>query len=148
MREKNVVIFLNSTQSYEGMDPDATEVVSQGTLQTLRNGEYVVTYQESELTGMEGTTTRFRVRGGTVILERSGAISSQMIFQEGRPCSSLYETPWGTAAVDIATSFLKNRLGERGGSLEMRYAISVEGRHMGETHIRMRVRERGKELPI
>lgn len=148
MKEKNVIIFLRSVQTLEGSIPDAAELISEGTLSTGEDGEWVLSYQESELTGMAGTTTRFHIWEDIIVLEREGAISSQMIFQEGQPCSSLYETPWGTASLDIATYFLSCTLGERGGVLELHYAISVEDHMMGETYVQIRVKETRSALPV
>ena len=59
MIEKNVVIFVRGEQTYDGADPDATELISEGTMSIDDGGAVTVTYQETELTGMEGTTTRF-----------------------------------------------------------------------------------------
>ncbi len=148
MRNKKVVIFLHSTQALGELEPDSSELMTEGVLSLDGNGGFTVTYQESELTGMEGTTTRFSLQDGMMVLERKGSISSQLIFQEGRQSSSLYETPWGTASVDVDTSYLSCRMGERGGSLELRYTVSINGQPMGKTHIKIRVRETRSELPL
>ena len=63
MIEKNVVIFVRGEQTYDGADPDATELISEGTMSIDDGGAVTVTYQETELTGMEGTTTRFTMQG-------------------------------------------------------------------------------------
>ncbi len=148
MKEKKVVIFLHSVQTYDGTTPNFTELVTEGTLASGGDGEIVLTYHESELTGMSGTVTRFRVRDGLLILERIGTVNSQMLFQKGRPCSTLYETPWGTASVDIATSYFDCHIGERGGIMKLRYAVTIEGQLMGETAVHVRVKETREELPI
>ena len=44
------------------MDPDATELTTEGTLELTEEG-LLLTYQETALTGMEGTTTTFEVSG-------------------------------------------------------------------------------------
>lgn len=74
------------------MDPDATELTTEGTLELTEKG-LLLTYQETALTGMEGTTTTFEVSGPQVILRRVGSVNSQMVFEEGRQHTSLYETP-------------------------------------------------------
>ena len=48
---------------------------------------------------MEGTTTTFELRGPRVLLTRSGKVNSQMVFEEGRQHTSLYETPMGQPAI-------------------------------------------------
>ena len=115
MIEKNVVIFVRGEQTYDGADPDATELISEGTMSIDDGGAVTVTYQETELTGMEGTTTRFTIQGDSVVLTRTGSVNSQMVFQKGVRHSSLYETPYGALTVDVSTLRLAHRLGERGG---------------------------------
>ena len=100
----------------------------------------VLSYQESELTGLEGTTTAFEIRGAQVILTRTGSVNSQMVFEEGRQHTSLYETPFGELAVDIQTSRLRHSLTERGGLMDLRYSISVDHTVTGRNAFRIRVR--------
>ena len=102
----------------------------------------VLTYEESQLTGMEGTTTTFEVKGPRVILTRSGTVNSQMVFEEGRQHTSLYETPFGELSVDIQTSVLKHNLTERGGVMEIKYSIAVEHTVTGRNCFKIRVKRK------
>ena len=102
----------------------------------------VLAYQETALTGMEGTTTRFQIRGPRVILTRSGTVNSQMVFEEGRQHTSLYETPFGELSVDIQTSVLKHNLTERGGLMEIKYSIAVEHTVTGRNCFKIRVKRK------
>lgn len=94
------------------------------------------------LTGMEGTTTRFQLQGPRVILTRSGTVNSQMVFEEGRQHTSLYETPFGELSVDIQTSVLKHNLTERGGLMEIKYSIAVEHTVTGKNCFKIRVKRK------
>ena len=145
MAEKNVIIFVKSCQHYEGAEPEDMELISQGVMDTAEDGTVTLTYEETELTGLEGTRTTFAVRDDMVVLTRAGQVNSQMVFQKGRQHSSLYETPWGTMTVDIATSRLAGRLSDRGGVLEIQYTISVEHRIAGRNQFKIRVRETGRQ---
>ena len=107
----------------------------------------VLSYEESALTGMEGTTTTFEVRGPQVILTRSGGVNSQMIFEEGRQHTSLYETPVGELTVDIQTSRLRHNLTDRGGVMEIKYSIAVEHTVTGRNCFKIRVRRLLGSLP-
>ena len=109
---------------------------------TLTENGMVLAYEETALTGMEGTTTRFQVQGPRVILTRSGTVNSQMVFEEGRQHTSLYETPFGELSVDIQTSVLKHNLTERGGLMEIKYSIAVEHTVTGRNCFKIRVRRK------
>lgn len=108
-------------------------------------GGVTLSYQETELTGMEGTTTCFTIHGDTVELTRTGAVNSQLVFRRGRRHSSLYETPWGIMVVDVSTTALNHRLGSRGGILDIRFNIAVDHQVTGENHFKIRVKEAARQ---
>ena len=136
-----VLLSIRGEQYFDDIDPDATELMTEGTMEVTEDG-MVLSYEESELTGMEATTTTFEVKGPRVTLIRSGAVNSQMVFEEGRQHTSLYETPFGELSVDIQTSELKHNLSERGGLMEIRYSIAVEHTVTGRNCFKIRVRRK------
>ena len=136
-----VLLSIRGEQYFDDIDPDATELMTEGTMEVTEDG-IVLSYEESELTGMEGTTTTFEVKGPRVTLTRSGAVNSQMVFEEGRQHTSLYETPFGELSVDIQTSELKHNLSERGGLMEIKYSIAVEHTVTGRNCFKIRVRRK------
>lgn len=137
-----VLLTIRSEQRFEDMDPDSIELMTEGTLTPTGEGGLVLSYQESELTGLEGTTTTFEIRGSQVILSRTGGVNSQMVFEEGKQHTSLYETPFGELAVDIQTSRLRHSMTERGGLMDLRYSISVDHTVTGRNAFKIRVRRK------
>lgn len=136
-----VLLSICSEQLFEGQEPDHIELITEGTLELLPDGLRFF-YQETELTGMEGTTTSFQLCGPQVILSRTGAVNSRMVFEEGRQHTSLYETPFGELAVDVQTSRLRHNLTERGGLLDLRYSIAIEHAAMGRNAFKIRIQPR------
>ena len=136
-----VLLSIRGEQYFDDIDPDATELMTEGIMEVTDDG-IVLSYEESELTGMEGTTTTFEVKGPRVTLTRSGAVNSQMVFEEGRQHTPLYETPFGELSVDIQTSELKHNLSERGGLMEIKYSIAVEHTVTGRNCFKIRVRRK------
>lgn len=134
-----VLLSIRGEQYFDDIDPDATELMTEGTMVLTEDG-MVLSYEETELTGMEGTTTTFEVKGPQVILTRTGTVNSQMVFEEGRQHTSLYETPFGELTVDIQTSTLKHNLTQRGGVMEIKYSIAVEHTVTGRNCFKIRVR--------
>ena len=143
MEEKKLPVMLSirGEQYFDDVDPDSTELMTEGTM-TMLDGQIRLSYKESELTGMEGTNTTFIVEGKRVTLLRTGAVNSQMIFEEGEQHTSLYETPFGELTVDIQTSKLLHNLSERGGLMEIKYSIAVEHTVTGRNCFKIRVRPR------
>ena len=134
-----VLLSIRGEQYFDDIDPDATELMTEGAMVLTEDG-MVLSYEDTELTGMEGTTTTFEVKGPQVILTRTGTVNSQMVFEEGRQHTSLYETPFGELTVDIQTSTLKHNLTQRGGVMEIKYSIAVEHTVTGRNCFKIRVR--------
>lgn len=104
-------------------------------------GELSLTYLESELTGLEGTTTTFHITPERITLHREGTLNSEMIFQEGQKHFSLYETPYGGLMLGVNTHRAKADFGEDGGNLSIRYALEVDSQPIGENAFEIRVTE-------
>lgn len=141
MIEKNVIITVRGEQYFEDIDPDTVELTTEGRMTVADDGEITLEYRETELTGMDGTTTRFTIRNDTVTLLRTGSINNEMRFHVGYPHMSLYETPMGALTVEIVTEKVAHRLNERGGILDIKYTIAVEQHVTGRHQFKIRVRE-------
>lgn len=138
--EKDVIISIQGLQHYAGMDNDNIELVTEGKLEDAE-GALRLSYQESELTGMEGTTTVFHVEPERVTLLRMGNVSSEMVFEEGRRHMSLYSTPYGSMEVGILARKLRSTLDQNGGKLEINYDIEINHTLAGQSLFRIDVRE-------
>ena len=104
-------------------------------------GVYTLSYQESELTGLEGTLTTIQVDGGQVTLMRVGEFNSQLVFQEGRRHLSMYNTPYGTMAIGVNTRHLLAELTDQGGDIEVDYSVEVDHALTGRNVFRINIRE-------
>ena len=91
--------------------------------------ETLLTWQESELTGMEGTKTSLCVQPRSVVLSREGTLNTRMEFEEGRKRYFLYETPFGSATMGLNTRRIVNRLGAHGGEIEIDYSVDMDETH-------------------
>ena len=138
--EKDVVISIKGMQKYEGNDPDTVELVTAGRLMKDKAG-YTLSYQESEITGLEGTLTTIQVEGAQVTLMRMGEFNSQMVFQEGRRHLSMYNTPYGAMSVGVNTRHLLADLSDKGGDIEIDYAIEIDHAIAGRSVFQIKVRE-------
>ena len=136
---ENVIISIKGKQLFDEQEPDIMELVTAGTLEPDPEGGYKLSYQESELTGLEGTQTVFRVNGKQVTLTREGEVNSMMVFEEGMRHLSLYETPYGALSVGINTRRMRANLDAAGGDIEIDYAIEVDhavtGQNLFQIHV-------------
>lgn len=138
--EKDVIISIRGTQDYSGTDPDTMELVTEGKL-AVQDGALCLSYEESELTGMEGTTTVFQVEPEKVTLLRLGSVQSEMVFEEGRRHMSLYSTPYGNMEIGVRARRLNSTPELTGGRLEIDYDIEINHMLAGQSLFRIDVRE-------
>ena len=138
--EKDVIISIRGTQDYSGTDPDTMELMTEGKL-AVQDGALCLSYEESELTGMEGTTTVFQVEPEKVTLLRLGSVQSEMVFEEGRRHMSLYSTPYGNMEIGVRARRLNSTLELTGGRLEIDYDIEINHMLAGQSLFRIDVRE-------
>lgn len=136
--EKPVIISIRGTQSVLMEDEDTMEFITQGTL-AGGPGDYRLSYQESELTGMEGTTTTFLVGDDQIILKREGTLQSEMIFKVGKRHLSLYATPHGGIMLGVKAKRTIADLNQDGGSLYVSFSMEVENEFIGENSFEVRV---------
>lgn len=125
-----VILSIRGRQTYEDQTPEIIELVTEGTLEH-RDGAWEVTYEESALTGLEGVTTTFRVEPGKVTLDRKGALSSQMVFQEGVSHDSLYQVPFGALLITVQATRVYYDIVPDGGTIDLVYSIVIENSESG-----------------
>lgn len=138
--EKDVVISIKGMQTYEGTSADTIELVTMGRLLKAQQG-YTLTYQESELTGLEGTVTTIEIEKECVTLLRAGGVNSQMVFQKGRKHLSMYNTPYGAMAVGVNTRDLNTQVTDEGGAIEIDYSIEINHAIAGRSTFEIQIKQ-------
>ena len=137
--KKDVWLTISSQQQFAGCDEENIDLQTAATLYE-RGGKYYIAYEESELTGLEGTKTTVKLDGKTVALIRTGTFPSHMLFAEDERHVGLYQTPVGSEmAIATHTSRVHNTIGEDVGHLIIDYTVEVDNSLMGEHHFEMTV---------
>ena len=137
--KKEVLLTICAEQRFRDEEPETTELVTEGQL-SVRGSRVEFFYEESELTGLTGTRTVFCIEDGRVILTRTGAVESRMVFSVGQEDRSLYDIGCGALMVAVRAERISSTVGENGGVLEVTYAISIEDETAGSIHYRIEVR--------
>ena len=134
-----VVLSICGKQSYDGQEPDVIELVTEGAME-FRNGGWDVSYEETELTGLLGVTTTFRVEPGKVTLTRTGKLHSQMVFQEGVFHESLYQMEFGTMMIAVCAQRVFFDITPDGGMIDLIYGIDIEHNAAGVVDYHLDIR--------
>ena len=128
--KKEVTLAIKGCQTYQDQEPEIIELMTDGIME-LRNGGWDISYEESELTGLAGVTTTFRVEPDKVTLTREGALSSQMIFQKDVVHESLYQMPFGALMLSVKATRVIFDIAPDGGVIDLSYDISIENTEAG-----------------
>lgn len=136
-----MLLTIDGTQHFYGEEPETTKLVTDGTLRK-ENDILFLSYAESELTGMRGTMTTFRIEKDRVTLTRTGTVESVMTFAVGKEDRSLYDIGFGALMITVRTDRIDCEMDENGGFLEVSYAISIEDSAAGTIEYRIEARKK------
>lgn len=136
---KDVIITICGKPRYDiDGESDNIELMTEGKLYK-KNGKYYIIYKESSLTGLAGVTTTLKVEDSCVTLIRSGLMSTQMIFEEGKKHFGLYQTDEGTLTVSVSASRVKSRIGDNGGDLFIDYSVEIDNMLTAENSLSLTI---------
>ena len=135
--EKRAIISVKSSSK---LDPnEAIEVVTPGKFIIEENG-FKAIYEESEISGMEGTTTTLNIQDNIMVLERVGSTTTNMEFKEGTMAVSLYNTPYGVLNLNVDTEKLNINVNENGGEIYSKYILGLEGQEGITTELNIKIK--------
>ncbi len=140
--KKDVIITIKGLQSFEDAESDSVELVTSGRFYE-KNGNYYISYKESELTGLGNTTTTVKVEKNKVTVMRFGDLETHMIFEEGKKHISYYDMGFGALTVGISTKSIDKSLSDLGGRMKIDYAMEINNAVAGESALCMDIRAAG-----
>jgi uncharacterized beta-barrel protein YwiB (DUF1934 family) len=145
MTQKEVIVSITGSQTTrESFGEETVDLVTSGVLR--RDGDdYTLMYQEADMSGE--TQTTLLVQGSRVTILRSGEVTTQMVFEEGRKHFSYYDTHEGSLLVGINAGSVRADLSEHGGDIFMDYMLEIDHAVAGENRIRINVREAPDQTP-
>ena len=138
--DKKVIISVKGKQSENDQEANVMELVTEGRYYK-QDEAYYVTYNESEVTGMSGTTTTLKVEDGIVTLMRSGSVNSHFIFQQGQRHVSYYDTEYGAFTIGVFANEVDVKVNDDGGQIRVGYRLEIDNNKTGENDFFMSIRE-------
>lgn len=109
---------------------DTAELTTAATMEFDGDGRCFIRYRESELSGMEGTTTTITFLDGdrsVLTILREGTVKSALVLEAGRFHSGVYETPVMPLDITTMTYRLKNDVTPAGGTITADYSLRIGG---------------------
>ena len=122
---KDVIISINSLFSFEEGEEQQMEFTTDG-YYFYEDEVGCLSYEETEVTGLEGTRTSLFVMPDQVVVDREGTVTSRMVFKAGLKSAFQYTTPFGSATMGINTRRIRQNMGLNGGKVEIDYVVDME----------------------
>ena len=144
--KKDVLISIKGTVISEDAAPDVIELVTAGRYYH-KEGNYYISYKESETTGFKGVTTTLKVEGGNcVTLTRNGASGSRLVLEKGRRHLCHYDTGVGQLMVGVSGCRIDSRLNDGGGELTFHYTLDINSSQVSQNEVYISIREAQKPV--
>lgn len=136
--DKKAIISVSSSQSEDGKE-EPISVVTPG-LFYIKNETYYVRYEETEISGMDGTTTTLKIKPDSLIMIRKGTTNAKMEFKKGLDNVSMYDTPYGTLQITTHTKVADICVNEEGGSVHIEYDMDISGQKIPRTTLDVEIK--------
>ncbi|MDF2505254.1 MULTISPECIES: DUF1934 domain-containing protein [Clostridium] len=134
--KKKAIITISSIQ---GEKEDAVEVVTPGSFYEEDNSYYAV-YEETEISGMKGTTTTLKINPQELILLREGTTNANMHFAHDSNNLSMYDTPYGTLRMEVITKEIDIAVNDEGGDIAVKYDMNISGQKVPGTSLDINIK--------
>lgn len=122
---KNAIIEIKGTQENDG-EENVIELNTEGRY-GFQNGEYFISYDESELSGLGDVKTVLLLKkNNTAILSRSGAFESRLEIEKGKRSISVYRTTEGEMMLGIYGETIDYQLNDEGGQVSLCYTVDSD----------------------
>lgn len=115
------------------------EVITPGSFEILEDG-FKATYEESEISGMQGTVTTVTIDSEKITLERKGSTETVMVFENSGSNVCLYSTPYGVLEMTTNTKKLDINIDENGGKVRIEYDLVVSNQDAIQTSLNLEIK--------
>ena len=124
--KSEIKLRIIGTQRDEEGEENKIELVTEGKLYRKDGADYI-TYEESEISGMENSRTRLKLEKDRVQMKRMGQSSSEMVFCKEQIHTLDYKTPYGIFKMQISTESLEVEIREElvGSTVELSYTLAM-----------------------
>ncbi|KRQ87767.1 putative beta-barrel protein YwiB [Caloramator mitchellensis] len=123
--KKKALISVKNVQKIDG-EKEVIELITEGEFYK-NDDKYIAEYDESELSGLEGTRTTLMLEKDKVSIIRRGTTNSDLVFKRGQSVVSFYTTQFGVLNITIRPRTVQVNVDENGGNVKLEYEINSNG---------------------
>jgi len=136
----NVVVTVVGTQRDAQQEEVRIELITVGHYYE-KNGVHYILYNDSEISGLEGTKTMLKVYNDYVVLVRVGSVTHRQEFRLGTKSHSTYVTPYVSMNMGILTQNIDLALDRLVKDIYIRYELEINGQWQSTNTLSISVRE-------
>jgi len=137
---RKVIVTVVGTQTDAAGEESRIELVTVGSRRD-RGGVSYITYRESEISGLEGTTTLLKLYADRLTVVRMGAVESKQEFSAGLRSDGPYITPYGTMKMAVHTRSLERVAAGGRDTVTAGYDLEINGRWQSYNTLSVEIRE-------
>lgn len=141
--QNSILITVSGTQRDALGEESRIELVTPARYWQKDGIEYIL-YEETEVSGMQGTTTALKLFSDHVSLVRMGKVQQKQEFWPGVKSFSTYVTPYGRMKMGVLTNKLAVSFNEADGKIGMidiHYELEIDGEWQSDNTLFISVRE-------
>ena len=137
---KDVLITVVGIQGIDG-EEDTVELTTEGRF-GIKDGKYFLSYDEGQIVEAGKVKTKIFINSpDSVVLQRTGDISSRMEITAGERKSCFYSTPVGDICIGIYGENIELDLKENGGNINLVYTIDSDLKLISKNRVKITVKE-------
>lgn len=128
MKVIRMIRVIGTQQNSEG-EESTIELFTEGAFY-IKNGNYYIVYDESEISGMDGSTTSLKIEDKKrVSMKRFGTSATNFDFEKDKKYETSYMTAYGDLTINIVTNVLDIEIDEETGkgNIEIAYDLDILG---------------------
>ncbi|MDO4720273.1 MAG: DUF1934 domain-containing protein [Peptostreptococcaceae bacterium] len=142
MNRKAIIQIATTQVNNLSNEEETIELITEGDFYE-EEGSFRLVYDETEISGLKGTTTTLNVQGEKVVMSRSGNASSIMEFEKGKKHKTVYDTEFGSMYMEMSTTKVDVSLKKDPLSIDIRidYDIIVKNMFEGKNRMYIKVKQ-------
>lgn len=134
---KDILVSVTGIQ-FEIDEEEVIEVITSGNYY-CKNGKHYILYEEQD--EQQGATkNRIKIEPNRVEMKKNGAITTNMIFEEGKENITYYNTGFGTLLVQVKTSSITFLEQEDFIYVKILYSMDVNYAHVSDCRVEIKVK--------
>ena len=137
---QRVIVSVKSIQRNQDGEDHVIELVTSGKYYEKARAKIIV-YDETEVTGLQGTKTTIKVYDDSVVLLRTGASEMRNEYITGQMYEFEVETPVGNIPFGVKTHNITSTIENGVGTVHLEYDISFNGEWAYYNQLMIDIRE-------